>query len=163
MPTTTMPREGLIERLVQRRTEVEAEFAGAVTDIEAELERRETAVSDTEEWAKYHDEMAAGFRDGSITLSRTGRPRASHRGNMPAKPGVRSTVRSKGDRAENLRWYNADGLRQQIENIKRYEAEVVAPINAAIDLLNLATGETVEVDLDSYSPLLTPGRTRGLY
>lgn len=160
MPTTKMHTRSLIERLTKRRDEIEAEYAEARASVEEELARRKNEKDSSEAWAEWHEAMAKGFRDGTIEINDRGTAkRAEGAPPLPPRPGsqARSTgsMRGRGKNKE-MRWYSDDQLRQRMESWVPALAEEIAPINAAIDLLGIAAEDTIEVDLDTYAPLLVP-------
>lgn len=163
MATLKLPKNELIARLEARKAEIAAEYKEAEDSTRAELLRRSTLVSDAEAHADYYEMIATGLRDGTFAVN-NGKITTTRKGDkVPPRPGT------KGSAVELMRGIRGGGSRfsyyadsQLTEKIERQWpaqlAEELKPIDAAIDLLNLATDEVVEVDGANYTGMLSGDR-----
>ena len=163
MATLKLPKAELIARLEARKAEIAAEYKEAEDSTRAELNRRANLVSDAEAYADYYEMIATGLRDGTYEMS-NGKLRPTRRGDkVPPRPGTKDSAVElmRGIRGGGSRFsYYADS--QLTEKIERQWpaqlAEELKPIDTAIDLLNIATDDVVEVDASNYAGMLSGDR-----
>jgi hypothetical protein len=151
--TLNLRKEDLRAKLVERVEEIKAYFDGKRDEIQEVIDERAAATDDKTMHAEFYETLAAGLRDGSITLSTTGKLRGA-----PPKPGTKAAGgrRSRGD----WNYYSTEQLESRKGQYDAAEKDEIKPVQTAIDLLDLATDETVEIDTTDYHNLLNGNRHR---
>ena len=144
--TLNLRKNDLLAKLNERKVEVEGKFDARVAEIQAVIDDRKTAKDDKTAHAEWYEAVAEGLRSGEITFTQSGKLR-----NAPPKPGSASGSRRHGDWS----YYNNEELERQIRLTNEQKAQAVKPLDTAIDLLNLSTDETVEIDSSDYQALLS--------
>lgn len=165
MATLNLPKTELIARLEARKDEIRAEYKTAEESVAQELARRKGAIADSEAQADWYEELAKGLREGRFELTDSGKLRAVSRNDIvPAKPGTKNSAVTtmKGIRGAEpqFAYYDSSRLEEMVKSWVGMLADELKPIDSAIDLLNLATDEVVEVNSDDYSGLLNGSTTR---
>ena len=155
--TLSLRKEDLLAKLGERKAEITAKMQEKVDEIQAVIDARATAVEDAALHAKWYEEIAEGLKDGSITLN----PGTGKLKGAPARPGTKgytkggtATRKSRLRNGYNWEWYSDEELEQQIASYREQEKKAQKPLDTAIDLLNLSTDETVEIDTADYQALL---------
>lgn len=145
--TLNLRKEDLAAKLGERITEIKSHWDGKRATLQEVIDERKTGVSNTALHAEWYETLAEGLREGTITLSETGKLKGA-----PPKPGTKAAGgrRSRGD----YNYYSTEQLEQQLKTYDAAEAEEIKPVQTAIDLLNMTVDETVEIDSSDYQALL---------
>lgn len=156
--TLNLRKEDLLAKLNERKAEITAKVQEEVDEIQAVIDARATAIDNTTLHAEWYEQIAEGLKDGSIILN----PGTGKLKGAPAKPGTRgyigggiSTRKMRRLHGCTWEWYSDEELEQQIAQRRKQEKDAQKPLDTAIDLLNLSTDETVEIDTADYQALLS--------
>ena len=153
--TLNLRKDDLLTKLNERKAEVEKQFDDRITEIQEVIDTRVSATDNASLHADYYEELAAGLRDGSIEINATtGKLKGA--GPRPGTKGYTGSAKAAKRRAYgDWSYYDNDQLERQIEQTKQQKVQAVKPLDTAIDLLNLSTDETVEIDTADYQALLS--------
>jgi hypothetical protein len=136
----TVNREQLLTKLRARRDEIAKHWDGKLAEVNEELE---AAKDPNKAWADYYAEMAKRVKNGTLVRDDS-KPRGEKWVPAPGQP-AQPTLPTPVD-VEAL-----DRQRQHFTHQKEYGTK---PYDTAIDLLEIAVGETVEIPTSEYENLL---------
>ena len=164
--TLNLRKDDLLAKLNERKAEIAAKVQETVDEIQAVIDARATATDNTTLHAEYYEQIAAGLKDGSITLN----PGTGKLKGAPARPGTKgytgggtSPAKTRRRGGYDWEWYSTEQLEQQIAQHREQEKAAQKPLDTAIDLLNLSTDEVVEIDTADYQALLSGQNRHGWY
>lgn len=151
--TLTVKKSDLRDKLVGRMAEVRISYENSerVSDVRKLLEKLQNGESHeqfTERILTWHKKVVAGLEDGSITVNVKG-----HLHNSPAKP-VRDKFMSQWGRH-----WTVDEAEKAIRDYEQQLIDELKPFETAIEILDMSTGENVEINSGDYNDLLM-GRQR---
>jgi hypothetical protein len=158
--TLNLRKDDLLAKLNERKAEITANAQEEVDEIQAVIDARVSATDNTTLHAEYYEQIAAGLKDGSITLN----PGTGKLKGAPARPGTKGYTggapsapkkRVRRRHGYDWEWYDNENLESHIQQIREQEKAAHKPLDTAIDLLNLSTDEVVEIDTADYQALLS--------
>jgi hypothetical protein len=151
----TVSRNKLRKALEERMEIIRKEHADNhwMKELQNAIDRYEEASTETSEGyterlIQWHKSVAEGLEKGEITLTQTGRLR-----NEPKKPKRGQPTGG----SYYSRWSKNDLLRQLAQHEKQLEV-ALAPVQAALTMLDMTTTASVQIDASEYQKLLSGGR-----
>lgn len=147
--TITVKKSELRDKLEARITEVYKEFNSDPSVIELRdaieaFETGEDAETFTRRTLEYHRAIAEGIESNSIQVKANGKLS----GEVPIKP-VKNKVQ-----ARYFNW-SKDYIKRQLEYKERRLKVQIKPLTVALELLDLSTEETIQIDSADYHKLLS--------
>lgn len=145
-------RQKLIDQLTAKRTEIVEDYAKQREHLQGLLDALKT---DAGGWADYHKAVAAGLEDGSLRYTDSGKIQATQRdGLVPVKPN--STARSHR-RGMAMTRADIEHNLELLEDGGYYFRQDVAPIDAALRILELSDDEVIQIAGSDYDRVLSTG------
>lgn len=155
----TLPKADLIQELEAKRDALIQEYTDEhITRLDNLIAEVTNAGDLKDRLVRWHKDIAKGLKDGSITVSTSGKLKSA-----PPRPSLTNVVAASTKTHAtryHRHWYGYEHM--SLDELKKYRAEAQArldallePLTTAIRLLGMSTETAVEIQTADYQRLLS--------